>query len=518
MPSRSTALTLAALLVLVAFGELSASDPIAVGTAKQLFLDDQIVDSLRSVSRVFNQPEKSELNPILKGEMPWEGRMIYAGTVLYDDEDRGFKMWYWALNMTYQVPPKPFEQYSNLLRAAHYRESFSLCYATSNDGIRWNRPNLGLVEFQGSRANNLLPPVTDGRMHGYASIVKDLHDRDPARRYKAVAWRPKDAQGGYGVGVYFSPDGLRWTASPRNPVVRETSDVHTLLGWDDRIQKYVAYFRPGAGQKLSPRAGTGAVRIIGYSTSDDFEHWSPIVPALVPDANDPVDTQFYGMPALRYEGMYLGFPWAFRTNQLTHVPQLVYSRDGLHFARTPGRNDFLPLGARGSFDDGNAYLVRPVTHGDRLWLYYTGTRWRDALDLFELGDSARDSIGLATLPLDGFVSMEAGPNEGTLTTRALTFAGDRLAVNMQAGRKGYGVDEVTSVRVEILDEAGNPIPGFTLGEADALGATGVAQIARWRGRADVGSLAGRAVRLRFHLKNVKLYAFQFRRGANAQRP
>ena len=72
--------------------------------------------------------------------------------------------------------------------------------------------------------------------------------------------------------------------------------------------------------------------------------------------------------------------------------------------------------------------------------------------------------------------------------------------------------------MEILDEAGNPIPGFTLGEADALGATGVAQIARWRGRADVGSLAGRAVRLRFHLKNVKLYAFQFRRGANAQRP
>jgi hypothetical protein len=510
-------MTFALLLVLLPSGNIPAADPIPVGDAKQLFVDDRVVGELRAVSRVFNQPEKSELNPILKGERPWEGRMIYVGTVLYDDEDRVFKMWYWALNMSYQVPPKPFAQYDNLLRAAKYRETFSLCYATSEDGIRWNRPDLGLVEFEGSRANNLLPPVADGRMHGYASIVKDAHDRDPARRYKAVAWRPKDASGAYGVGVYFSPDGLRWTASARNPVIRETSDVHTLLGWDERIGKYVAYFRPGPGQKLSPRAGSGAVRIIGYSTSDDFEHWSPIVPALVPNPGDPVDTQFYGMPALRYEGMYLGFPWAFRTNQLTHVPQLVYSRDGLHFTRTPGRNDFLPLGARGSFDDGNAYLVRPVAHGDRLWLYYTGTRWRDALDLFELGDAARDSIGLATLPLDGFVSMEAGPNEGTLTTRPLTFTGNRLTVNMQAGRKGYGVDEVTSVRVEILDDGGKAISGFTLAEADALGSTGVAQIVRWRGRDDVGALARRAVRLRFHLKNVKLYAFQFQQGTGTDR-
>ncbi len=497
------------------FLSVSTSDPIAVGYAKQLFVDDRIVDSFRSVSRVFNQPEKSELNPILKGERPWEGRMISVGTVLYDDEDDIFKMWYLVLNMEYQVPPRPFEQYSDLLRAAKYSESFSLCYATSKDGIRWNRPDLGLVEFQGSRANNLLPPVTDGGI--LASIVKDLHDRDPARRYKAVAWRPKDAQGGYGVGVYFSPDGLCWTASARNPVVRETSDVHTLLGWDDRIGKYVAYFRPGLGQNITPRAGSKIMRIIGYSTSDDFEQWSPIVPALVPDANDPVDTQFYGMPVLRYEGVYFGFPWVFRTNQLTHVPQLVHSRDGLRFARTPGRNDFLPLGARGSFDDGNAYVARPVAHGDRLWLYYTGTRWRDALDLFELGDAARDSIGLATLPLDGFVSMEAGPNEGTLTTRALRFEGSRLAVNMQAGRKGYGTDEVTSVRLELLDDAGTPIPRFMLAEADTLVSTGVAQIARWQGRADVGSLAGRAVRLRFHLKNVKLYAFQFRTATGADR-
>ena len=93
------------LLLLLPLGQLSASDPIAIGGAKQLFVDDQVVAELKSVSRVFNQPEKSERNPILKGERPWEGRMIYVGTVLYDDQDDIFKMWYWVLNMTYQVPP-----------------------------------------------------------------------------------------------------------------------------------------------------------------------------------------------------------------------------------------------------------------------------------------------------------------------------------------------------------------------------------------------------------------------------
>ncbi len=493
-----------AILTLLAVWPALPAEPNRIGNAKQLFIDDSIVAARRRVSRIFNQPEKAIGNPILRGERPWEGRFLYAGTVLFDQEEDIFKMWYWVLNMSYQAPPKPYEQYKNLLRAASYRESFSLCYATSKNGIAWERPDLGLVEFQGSKHNNLLPPVADGRMHNYAGIVKDLHDRDPMRRYKAVAWRPRDSQGRFGVGVYFSPDGLHWTASALNPVVQGTSDVHTLLGWDRRIGKYVAYFRPGSGQAGTPRAGSGLLRIIGYSTSSDFEHWSPIVPALMPDEVDPVDTQFYGMPVMQYEGFYLGFPWIFRTNVITHFAQLAYSRDGLHFTRTPCRPDFLPLGANGSFDDGNAYLVRPVVHGDRLWFYYTGTRWRGAYDLFELGDQARDSIGLATLPLDGFVSMEAGPGTGTLTTKPLVFAGNRLTLNMEASRKGYGVDEVTEVRVEMLDEAGR-----TLAESEPMSSTSVRQPVRWKSGVAIASFAGTPVRLRFSLRNARLYAFQF---------
>ncbi len=511
MNLRFPLLTLAVVLLAASSPlRLWAATPVAVGRSKQLLIDDRVVGELRGVSRVFNPAEKVVPNPVVVGDRPWEGPFIYVSTVIYDQEDGIFKMWYWAANLKYQVPAKPFSQYGNLLKAAHYSESFSLCYATSADGLHWDKPALGLVEFQGSKANNLLPLVADGHMHNYAGIIKDAHERDPARRYKAVAWRPKDKAGVFGVGVYFSPDGLHWSAYAGNPVIRGTSDVHTLLGWDDGIQRYIAYFRPGQAQHLAPPAGDGITRIIGYSTSEDFEHWTPIVPALVPDSVDPVDTQFYGMPALHYEGMVLGFPWVFRTNLITHVPQLAYSRDGLHFTRTPLRGDFLPLGANGSFDDGNAYIVRPVVHADKVWCYYTGTRWRGTPDLFELGAAARDSIGLAILPLDGFASIEAGPNLGTLTTRPLVFAGNRLELNLEASRKGYGIDEGSSVQVEVLGEDGQPLPGFGVPESEPATQTDVRRVMTWRGHPDLAALAGRPVTLRFTLRNVKLYAFQFR--------
>jgi hypothetical protein len=494
----------------LALAGAGTGDSLAIGTEKQLLLDDYVIAERHNVSRVFNPAEKVIGNPVLVGEKPWEGKTIYVGNVLYDEAEGLFKMWYWVLRMTYEVPPKPYAQYENLLRAAKYRETFSLCYATSKDGLQWDRPNLGLVEYAGSKDNNLLPLVSHGRMHNYAGLVKDDRDPDPARRYKAVAWYPKDAQGEFGVGVYFSPDGLHWTPSRFNPVVKGTSDVHTLLGWDERIGKYVAYLRPGLAQNLVPPAGQGLMRIIGYSTSEDFEHWTPIEPALVPDSVDPVDTQFYGMPVVRYAGFYLGFPWVFRTNQLTHVPQLAFGRDGRNFQRTPLRGDFIPLGPQGAFDDGNVWSVQPVVHAGKVWIYYTGTRWRGAHDLFELGDGVRDSIGLATLPLDGFASIEAGPNPGTLTTKPLVFSGRRLEFNLEASRKGYGTDEATSLRVEILDADGRPLPGFSLADSEVASATQTAGVARWKRGSDLGDLAGRTVRLRFHLRNAKLYAFQFR--------
>jgi hypothetical protein len=497
-PNQLLAAVVLALAAVGAAAEVQQKDaePLAVGSSRQLFVDDRMVAQSANVSRIFHAAVKSERNPILVAEKPWEGTMVDVGTVLYDADDKLFKMWYGALEMHYQPPAPPYHRYENLLKAANYSEHFRPCYATSRDGIHWERPSLGLVEFNGSKDNNLLP--SDRRMEYFlGSIYKDARDTNPARRYKSVGYW-NDKAGNVGVGASFSPDGLRWTAHPGNPIVRDTSDVHTLLGWDDRIGRYVGYFRPKA-----------KIRIIGYSTSTDFDRWTPIEPSLMPDAQDPVDMQFYGMPPMRYEGFYFGFVWTFRTNEITHIPQLVWSRDGRRWNRTPNREAFLTLGDPGRFDEANAYASRPFVHDGRIWVYYSGTRWRGLVDIFESREKARDAVGLAQLPLDGFVSMQAGPDTGVLTTPRLTFRGRALTLHFDESAKGYAGSRPSLLLVELLDADGKPIPGFSAADADEISSSGLRHVVSWKGRSDVSTLTGRPVRVRFHFQNGKLYAFQF---------
>src|SRR5688572_9646952 len=186
----------------------NAPEPLAVGRSRQLFVDDSVIGESVKVSRIFHQAVKSERNPVLVAEKPWEGTMVDVGTVLYDADEKLFKMWYGALEMKYQAPAPPYSRYDNLLRAANYSERFLPCYATSRDGVRWERPSLGLVEYNGSKDNNLLK--ADRRMEYFlGSIYKDIRETNRDRRYKSVGYW-NDKAGNIGVGATFSPDGLRW--------------------------------------------------------------------------------------------------------------------------------------------------------------------------------------------------------------------------------------------------------------------------------------------------------------------
>ncbi len=497
-----------------------------VGTQKQLFIDDRVVDSMQAVSRVLNRPDKFDLNPIFKAETPWEGNLVGLTSVIYDEEERVFKMWYSARKITAQRPPGPLEEVENLFRASHYKEEFNYtCLALSRDGIHWERPELGVVDFEGSKKNNILP--VDRTMGWLGMMYKDTHETNPERRYKGVgSWILVDGKleagvsrkGTKGVGVFFSPDGIRPTPYAGNPVLPGAGDnLHTVLGWDERISRYVGYFRPGGTadqpdyERLSPPAGRLRVRTIGYSTSEDFTHWTQLEPALMPDSEDPVDLQFYGMPAIKYEEHYLGFPWLFRTHRLTMDSGFAYSRDGKRFLRPADRAPFLGRGAKGTWESACVYISRPIVHQDRLWFYYQAMNWAHSVaDFIEVGDKAGGAVGLATLPLDGFVSLDAGPNPGTITTKPLVFKGSRLLVNLEASLKGSaGVDDATSLEVEVLDGSGAPVAGFGREQAARITRTGLRQLVSWRGGTSLAALGRRPVRLRFHLRNAKLYSFQF---------
>ena len=320
-----------------------ASQPVPgvldIGGTKQLFLDEQLLAGTRRISRLMGRPDKYARNPILVADRPWEiekgenfdGVQISGQAVLYDAEERLFKMWYnpWANGV------RPW------------------CYAVSRDGYRWEKPALGVYSFRGSRENNIMGAWSDVK---FFNVFKDPHDQDPARRYKAMGESEGKSPQTSGTAVAFSPDGIHWTPHPDNPVVRKGRDVAdcpTFLGWDGRIGKYVYYPRPGHSlapeidgkgletphDRMNPNATH--LRSIGYSTSDDFVRWSPTELMLAPDPSDRVDAQYYQMTAAQEGDLYIGFMHMYHSHDKTFEIYLLTSRDGFHWSLDRPGSSFL---------------------------------------------------------------------------------------------------------------------------------------------------------------------------------
>ena len=186
--------------------------------------------------------------------------------------------------------------------------------------------------------------------------------------------------------------------------------------------------------------------------------------------------------------------------------QLAVSRDAEHFDRIGGRRAFIGLGPEGRFDSRFIWAMpNPIRMGDELWIYYVASN-RDHLKSHKLDPAAEkdmSGIGRAVLRLDGFVSADGDYNGGQFTTPPLTFKGDRLELNVDAAGGG-------SVQVEVLDQNGEAIEGFSLRESLPITRNSVRIPVSWANDPNLGALAGSAVRLRFHMTNASLYAFQFK--------
>ncbi len=131
-----------------------------------------------------------------------------------------------------------------------------------------------------------------------------------------------------------------------------------------------------------------------------------------------------------------------------------------------------------------------------IYQYYTkgpGTHHANDLDVH---------IWQAKQRLDGFVSVDAGSDDGWLVTPPIAFEGSRLQLNIDCGAMG-------EAWVELQDEAGKPLPGYAFEDAVSVDRNGVAQEVWWQTGPDVGSLSGRPVRLKLRMRSAKLYAFQF---------
>lgn len=460
-----------------------------LGDAPQLFVDYDRVDSVENIARLFHPAEKHPSNPVLRKETAWETARGTWGSVIFDDEERLFKAWYGGTS-TRDISG---------CTGPNCRSNSVLCYATSTDGVNWTRPRLGLHEVAGTRQNNVVigDDYRDGMAH-WESIRKDPLETDPARRYKALGWSSFDWDGPQsGIFTMTSPDGLRWTHTP-DPVFRyhprpgsndlgPVGDAHSLM-IDTLARRYVAYLR-----RIPHRA---------MSVSTDFVNWTP--PRLCLRAEDgELSNTVYNHSGFVYGDRYLGFLTYFvrdlKDPRLT--VRLLTSRDGERWLRVPAASPLIGNGGPGDVDRFTNMITGapPIRVGDRLHIYYRALANRHSP--YEGSDTslAGGGLCLATLRVDGFASVTSGYDGGRLTTTPFRFTGSTLRLNARAN---FG-----ELAVEALDESRAPIPGFALADCEPMRTDAVDHAVRWKS-ATLASLRGRPVRLRFHVRNARLYSYR----------
>ena len=316
--------------------ENRAQPPSGCESTWKLLIDDHWIASKSGVRRVLHQPEKATQNPLIRGDDAWAPNPYCYGTAMYDQATSRFKLWYMSYN-----PGLPLdERHADSLRHQHRRHRMG-SPASGPGGVSWiNQNNIVMTNYG---HHDLYSP----------SIVRDDRDSVPERRYKMIWWDFPKGEQGYrddGMCVAFSPDGIRWTRHPDNPVLpakkqeRSISDVMSVM-YDSRAEKFVAYTKGWADP-------WPAFRQIVRTESSDFIHWSePEV--VLRHAFDEQDPQSYGMAVSQYEGLYLGLLCSYKKpgNETIDI-QLTVSHDNKTWSRVADQATFLPTGPEGSWDDG----------------------------------------------------------------------------------------------------------------------------------------------------------------------
>ncbi len=445
--------------------------------AKYVLLDGRVIDDAAGVKLVVGKATKSAANPLFVQDKPWEVRFdnLYAN-VIYDEKEKQYKCWYSPFVIDSAVETTPREERADttywavsdqLKKEGRWQREMGICYATSEDGLHWTKPEMEIRKWKGKPCN-----IVDIGPHG-AGIFLDSREKDPARRYKLFT----------GLTYGFSADGIHWTEPAECPEVNAIADTHNNAFWCPQSQCYVGITRNWSG------GGYQGERIVARTESKDFIHWSQAEEIL--RGTSPTK-QTYAMVVFPYADVYLGLVMIFDTQSDRVFCELASSPDAIHWERI---DEGVPLIANsettGDYDWGTVYAAAyPVFLENEIRLYYGAgngphTNWRDG------------SLALATLRPDGFAGMQPENDDqpSTIVTQPVMCTGKSLGITADA--KGG------SVRVEVLDA-----DGFSLDQCHAIVDDVTREPAAWH-NADLSTFVGKPIRLKFELRKSTLFAFEF---------
>lgn len=462
---------------------MEPESPISIDVGRQLFVDDFLIRE-SNLQRSMHAAQLSQHNPVLTPATPLEMNhgicpvaCPFDDGVFFDPKDQLYKMWY------------------------HAGWFDGVGYAASTDGLHWQRPSLDVQP-----GTNRVLPARTGYARDGATVWLDTRASDPRQRFKMFVYFRSTAKGEEGGRVYTSADGIHWLEAARTPPCGD----NTCFYYDPFRKKWV----------YSIRSYTQFGRVRSYTAHTDFiegSTWTKeeVVDWLRADSLDLADPelgyppQLYKFSAVAYESLMLGLFAIFKgpPNEIAAqkgVPKTIdlvvgFSRDGFHWSR-PDRTPFIACSRTpGTWNRGYLHSAGGIclVVGDRLRFYFgafSGLSPKLGGNLY-----AGASTGLAVLRRDGFASLDASSEPGSVVTRIVVFNGTHLFVNLDAT---HG-----ELRVELLDRANQVIEPFSAENCVPVHANNTRQPITWMHRKDLSVISGRPVRFRFQLTNGQLYSF-----------
>ncbi len=495
-----------------------------VGDRLQLLVDSTLVANANGARLVQHAPVSGGF--ALRSERPWEGDTFYISSV-------------YRLNGVYHMLYRGVDKRTD-------SETYHLCLATSKDGITWDRPSLGLIDFDGSRDNNI---ISDGRGQRLGMCFT-FHDPRPGvpenERVKAFVWSDGKRYYHYSAGrperklvVLGSADGAEFhetTIQSKLSSQRPNAFDGGGIFWSEVEQVFVGYFRwwDSAAKPhprslrdwMLPQLGDG-VRSVFRSTSKDLVEWTPEQPMSYGDTPREHFYESGTHPYFRAPDLYVALANRFnpgrralsleeeRTLGIRSVPDsrgqrrltfasdandiiLLVTRPGSDVYQRPFLEAFMRPGPNlGNWGSRSNY---PPQHGGLWQTSPTEMSFLVTRQHFQPANHLERMV----LRIDGFASMNAGYEGGEFVTVPLTFRGDELRLNFATSAAG-------EVRVELQNEKGQPLPGFSLEDCDPLIGDRIAHRVSWRGRESVAGYVGLPVRLRVRLIDADVYSFHFTR-------
>ena len=464
-------------------------------------------DPPRGVELSIEKAEKSAV--FFAKERPWEkAANLHINTIMY--EEGRYRLWYGVSKV---------EDVSRTY----------VCYAESADGFAWERPELGLVEYEGSKKNNIL---SMGQEHHLGAVFADP-SAPPEERYKAIGAsgryyregrldpdidskkfkellvamelggvapeeRRKKLEIRQALHASISPDGIHWQnlEEPILDVGNTALDTHNLCTFDPYEGRYVAYLRGHIERR----------RLVRRAEGEDFRRLGVPRPCLMCDPQDPIDDDIYNPCYCPYPGrpLYLMFPSFYHRIRSTVDIHLALSRDSYNWSR-PERQPIIDLACEGG-EYGTAYASPNLIALDcGEWrLPYTGYHRKH--DFRERGARYPEDgeCRWASWKEDRLVGLEAA-GDGVVTLVERECRGQEMRLNFRTAAEGW-------VKVELVHPPVTPpreveaFEGFSLAEAETLRGDELSRVVRWQGKSDLAALQGKEVSIRLHLHRAKVFA------------